>query len=146
MKQTLTLLTAILLASLVPLHSAETKPLKPNIIYILVDDAGYGDFGCYGQKTLISPNVDRLAAEGMKFTRHYAGCTVCAPSRCVLMTGLRNLLGGDGVMIERDVCEAARRSEFPDLRDALYFHYRVSDGFHVCVSFHPLDEKGACLR
>lgn len=62
----------------------------PNIIYILVDDAGYGDFGCYGQKTLTTPNIDRLAAEGMKFTRHYAGCTVCAPSRCVLMTGLHN--------------------------------------------------------
>ncbi len=61
---------------------------KPNIIYILVDDAGFGDFGCYGQKTLPTPNVDRLASEGMKFTRHYAGCTVCAPSRCVLMTGL----------------------------------------------------------
>ena len=49
---------------------------------------GYGDAGCYGQKTLATPNIDRMAAEGMKFTRHYAGCTVCAPSRCVLMTGL----------------------------------------------------------
>ena len=61
---------------------------KPNIIYILADDMGYGDAGCYGQKTLTTPNLDKMAAEGMKFTRHYAGCTVCAPSRCVLMTGL----------------------------------------------------------
>jgi arylsulfatase A-like enzyme len=61
---------------------------KPNIIYILLDDVGYGDFGCYGQKTLRTPNVDRLASEGMKFTRHYAGSTVCAPSRGTLMTGL----------------------------------------------------------
>jgi arylsulfatase A-like enzyme len=61
---------------------------KPNIIYILVDDLGYGDLGCYGQKMLTTPNIDRMAAEGMKFTRYYAGCTVCAPSRCVLMTGL----------------------------------------------------------
>jgi len=61
---------------------------KPNIIYILADDMGYGDAGCYGQKTLKTPNLDKMAAEGMKFTRHYAGCTVCAPSRCVLMTGL----------------------------------------------------------
>ena len=61
---------------------------KPNIIYILADDLGYGDLGCYGQKTLSTPNIDKLAAEGMKFTRHYAGSTVCAPSRCVLMTGL----------------------------------------------------------
>ena len=61
---------------------------KPNIIYILVDDLGYGDLGCYGQKILTTPHLNRMAAEGMKFTRHYAGCTVCAPSRCVLMTGL----------------------------------------------------------
>ncbi|MDZ4404261.1 arylsulfatase [Prosthecobacter sp.] len=61
---------------------------KPNIIYILVDDLGYGDLGCYGQKMLTTPNLDRMAAEGMKFTRHYSGSTVCAPSRCVLMTGL----------------------------------------------------------
>ena len=65
-------------------HAAD----KPNIIYILADDMGYGDAGCYGQKTLTTPNLDKMAAEGMKFTRHYAGCTVCAPSRCVLMTGL----------------------------------------------------------
>jgi arylsulfatase A-like enzyme len=68
------------------LHAA--SPPKPNIIYILVDDAGYGDLGCYGQKMFTTPNLDRMAAEGIKFTRHYAGCTVCAPSRCVLMTGL----------------------------------------------------------
>ena len=61
---------------------------KPNFIYILADDLGYGDLGCYGQKTLKTPNLDRMAAEGMRFTRHYAGSTVCAPSRCVLLTGL----------------------------------------------------------
>ena len=64
---------------------------KPNIVYILADDLGYGDLGCYGQKSgLKTPNIDRMAAEGMKFTRHYAGSTVCAPSRCVLMTGLHS--------------------------------------------------------
>lgn len=60
----------------------------PNIIYILADDLGYGDLGCYGQTTLTTPHLDRLASEGMRFTRHYAGSTVCAPSRGVLMTGL----------------------------------------------------------
>jgi arylsulfatase A-like enzyme len=60
---------------------------KPNIIFILADDLGYGDLSCYGQKRLATPNLDRMAAEGMRFTRHYAGLTVCAPSRCVLMTG-----------------------------------------------------------
>jgi arylsulfatase A-like enzyme len=60
---------------------------KTNIIYILADDLGYGDLGCYGQKQIKTPNLDRMAAEGMKFTQHYAGSTVCAPSRCSLMTG-----------------------------------------------------------
>jgi len=61
---------------------------RPNFIYILADDLGFGDLGCYGQKTLATPNLDRMAREGIRFTRHYAGSTVCAPSRCVLLTGL----------------------------------------------------------
>ena len=61
---------------------------KPNIIYILLDDAGYGDLSCYGQKHFQTPNIDRLAEEGIKFTQHYSGSTVCAPTRSVLMTGL----------------------------------------------------------
>jgi len=60
----------------------------PNIVVIMVDDLGYGDLGCYGQQQIRTPNLDRMAAEGMKFTDFYAGSTVCAPSRCVLMTGL----------------------------------------------------------
>lgn len=61
---------------------------KPNIVFILADDLGYGDLGCYGQKLIQTPNIDQMAAEGMRFTDHYAGSTVCAPSRCCLMTGL----------------------------------------------------------
>lgn len=61
---------------------------KPNIIYILLDDAGYGDLSCYGQKKFLTPNIDRLASEGMKFTNHYSGSTVCAPTRSVIMSGL----------------------------------------------------------
>jgi len=61
---------------------------RPNIIFILADDLGYGDLGCYGQKLIRTPNLDRLAREGVRFTQAYAGSTVCAPSRCVLMTGL----------------------------------------------------------
>lgn len=61
---------------------------RPNIIFILADDLGYGDVGCFGQKTVQTPNIDRMAREGMHFTDHYAGSTVCAPSRCALMTGL----------------------------------------------------------
>jgi arylsulfatase A-like enzyme len=61
---------------------------RPNIVFILADDLGYGDLGCYGQKQIATPRIDRLAAEGVRFTQFYAGSTVCAPSRCVLMTGL----------------------------------------------------------
>lgn len=60
---------------------------KPNIVYILADDLGYGDLSCYGQSHYKTPNIDRLAKEGMLFTQHYAGSTVCAPSRSCLMTG-----------------------------------------------------------
>jgi len=60
---------------------------QPNIIYIMADDLGYADLGCYGQKEIQTPNLDRLAAGGMRFTQCYAGSTVCAPSRSVLMTG-----------------------------------------------------------
>jgi len=62
-------------------------PEKPNIIYILADDLGYGDLGCYGQKDIRTPRLDRMAAEGLRFTAHYAGSTVCAPSRAALLTG-----------------------------------------------------------
>lgn len=60
---------------------------KPNIIYIMTDDLGYGDLGCYGQQRIKTPQIDQLAEEGMRFSQFYAGSTVCAPSRCVLMTG-----------------------------------------------------------
>lgn len=63
------------------------NPEKPNVIYILADDLGYGDLSCYGQKKFKTPNIDRLATEGMKFTDHYSGNTVCSPSRACLMTG-----------------------------------------------------------
>ena len=59
----------------------------PNLVFILADDLGYGDLGCYGQKIIETPRLDRMAREGMRFTQFYAGATVCAPSRSVLMTG-----------------------------------------------------------
>jgi arylsulfatase A-like enzyme len=66
--------------------AAHARP--PNVIFILADDLGPGDLGCYGQKYIKTPNLDRMAAEGMRLTQHYCGNAVCAPSRCVLMTGL----------------------------------------------------------
>ena len=65
---------------------AEERP--PNIIFIMADDMGYGDLGCYGQTLIETPNIDRLASEGIRFTQAYAGGSVCTPSRSVLMTGL----------------------------------------------------------
>lgn len=74
-----------------PLKSVSLKagpPRKPNIVFIMADDLGRADLGVYGQKVVPTPNLDRLAAGGMRFTNAYAGCSVCAPSRSVLMTGL----------------------------------------------------------
>lgn len=65
----------------------QPKNLKPNIILIVADDLGYGDLGCYGQKDILTPHIDSLAQSGIRFKNFYAGATVCAPSRCVLMTG-----------------------------------------------------------
>ncbi|MCB9307329.1 MAG: arylsulfatase [Lewinellaceae bacterium] len=67
--------------------AAPSRPDKPNIIFIMADDLGYGDLGCYGQKLIFTPSIDWIASEGMSFTQCYAGSTVCAPSRSVLMTG-----------------------------------------------------------
>ena len=60
---------------------------KPNIIYILADDLGYAELGSYGQELIETPHLDQLATSGMRFSQHYAGAPVCAPSRCILLTG-----------------------------------------------------------
>ena len=82
--KTLLATLAIALAGTFSLCAAD----KPNIIYILLDDAGYGDFSCYGQQKFTTPNIDKIAKQGLKFTNHYSASTVCAPTRCSLMTGL----------------------------------------------------------
>lgn len=69
------------------LSAQQKNERHPNVIYIMADDLGYGDLGSYGQKTLLTPNIDRMAQEGVRFTQFYSGSTVCAPSRCALMTG-----------------------------------------------------------
>ena len=69
-------------------QSTKSVQRPPNIILILADDLGYGEIGCYGQKWIETPNIDRLAKQGIKFTQFYSGQTVCAPSRCSLLTGM----------------------------------------------------------
>lgn len=80
---------AAFVVAFAPAARAQTQPpaAKPNIIFILADDIGYGDLGCYGQTRIATPNLDRLATQGIRFTQFYAGSAVCAPSRNVLMTG-----------------------------------------------------------
>ena len=77
-------LFALCAAGAIPGVSAANKP---NVVFVLADDLGWGELGCYGQQKIPTPNIDRLAAQGMRFTQHYSGAPVCAPSRCVLMTG-----------------------------------------------------------
>lgn len=76
-----------LIACLLVLVTTAFPAEKPNIVFILADDLGFRELGCYGQEKIGTPRIDRLAAEGMRFTRAYSGSPVCAPSRCVLMTG-----------------------------------------------------------
>lgn len=95
---------------------AETPP---NIIYILADDLGYNELGCYGQDKIETPNIDALAAQGMRFTQHYSGSPVCAPSRCVLMTGLHSghayIRGNDEWSERGDTWNFAAMAEDPNL-------------------------------
>ena len=80
------LFVAVAMVILTGRHDAVAA--RPNIIFVMADDLGYGDLGSYGQKRVMTPRLDQMAREGMRFTQFYAGSTVCAPSRCVLMTGL----------------------------------------------------------
>jgi arylsulfatase A-like enzyme len=78
----------LLLALLGPGTPTSAAPVwKPNIVFLLADDLGYGELSCYGQQKFRTPSIDRLAAEGMKFAAHYSGNSLCAPSRCVLLSG-----------------------------------------------------------
>src|SRR5690606_16211076 len=84
----LLVLTIFLVACQSRVESLDEAPVKPNIIYIIADDLGYGDVGFNGQEKISTPNIDQLAEKGLVFTNHYSGTTVCAPSRSALMTGL----------------------------------------------------------
>lgn len=100
--------------------SAQTQPVpKPNVVFILADDLGYGDLGCYGQKIIRTPNIDRLAARGIRFTQHYAGAPVSAPSRSTLLTGLHTghapIRGNDELTERGDVWSHRAMLDDPSL-------------------------------
>ena len=85
------LLTVLLTSAFADESSSPTSGARqPNIVFIMADDLGYGDVSCYGQSKFTTPHIDSLAQQGMKFTQMYAGTTVCAPSRCCLMTGVHS--------------------------------------------------------
>jgi len=116
-------ITALALAGISLLHvgcEKKQRPVgKPNIIYILADDLGYAEVGCYGQEKIETPNIDALAANGMKFTQHYAGAPVCAPSRCVLLTGKHlghaQIRGNDEWASRGDVWSYEAMEKYPGL-------------------------------
>lgn len=88
MKRSSLLPATVVLISVFQYQQIQASPeQKPNIIYILADDLGYAELSCYGQEKIETPNIDRLAANGIRFTQHYTGSPVCAPARCVLLTG-----------------------------------------------------------
>ena len=80
-------ITAVAAVGLFPGAASADQAKRPNLIWVMADDLGYGEVGCYGQQVIQTPRLDRMAAEGLRFTQFYAGATVCAPSRSVLMTG-----------------------------------------------------------
>ncbi len=88
MRRNATIIALLMLAMLLPVLPPAGARRPPNIIFIQADDLGYGDLGAYGQRQFATPHLDRMAAEGVRFTSYYSGSTVCAPSRASLMTGL----------------------------------------------------------
>jgi arylsulfatase len=96
------------LAPVASLPAADPAVARPNIVLIMADDLGYGDLGCYGQKKISTPRLDQMAKEGLRFTQFYAGSPVCAPSRCVLMTGKHS-----GHAAIRDNRERRPEGQFP---------------------------------
>ncbi|PHR99115.1 MAG: N-acetylgalactosamine-6-sulfatase [Blastopirellula sp.] len=109
MKNSISLLPILIAVFFVNLADGVEKSQRPNIIFIMADDQGYADLKCYGSKQQISPAMDQLAAEGLRFTNCYSGSSVCGPSRCVLMTGLH-----PGHCRRRDNTAKAHHSDFAD--------------------------------
>ncbi len=101
----------VLFAALSGIAQAAETHDRPNIVFILADDLGYGELGCYGQKIIKTPRIDELAREGVRFTDFYCGAPVCAPSRCVLMTGKH--LGHAAIRSNRQVPKNTYGSDFP---------------------------------
>lgn len=103
---------------------------RPNIVFILADDLGYGELGCFGQTKIKTPNLDKLAAEGVRLTQHYSGNAVCAPSRCVLMTGKH-----PGHAFIRDNRGTPPEGQFPIPADTVTLPKLLNQQGYVCGGF-----------
>lgn len=121
----------LLVTLLFPVFNLLAKQTRnPNIIFVLADDLGYGDVGAFGQTKIKTPNIDRLAREGMKLTQHYSGNPVCAPSRCVLMTGKH-----PGHAIVRDNREIKPEGQFPIPDEAMTIAELLKQNGYVTGAF-----------
>ena len=114
------------------------EPRKPNIIFILSDDLAQGDLGCYGQKLIQTPNLDRMAREGTRLTQAYCGTTVCAPSRTSLMTGMH--MGHSPIRANREVQPEGQKplpagtvTVAQVLKSAGYLRGRMRRGYFQCA-------------
>lgn len=132
MNKLFTLLSAsfLLFTACQNLQKQKEELQKPNIVYILADDLGYGDLSCYGQTRFETPNIDKLAKEGMTFTQHYSGSTVCAPSRSSLMTGQHT-----GHTFIRGNKEIQPEGQYPLKAEAVTLAEALQDAGYVTGAF-----------
>jgi len=137
-----------------PARKSNGKKL-PNLVFIMADDLGYGDLGCYGQKLIQTPELDKLCAGGLKLTRFHAGFPVCLPSRCTLMTGLhtghcrtnKNGGGGKHPMLETEDTTVATVLKTAGYTTAMIGKWSLGDHFLGCVKKHQnKDGSGAIYR
>jgi len=139
-----------------PATAAPSKDRKlPNLVFIMADDLGYGDLGCYGQKLIQTPELDKMCAGGLKLTRFHAGFPVCLPSRCTLMTGLhtghcrtnKNGGGGRHPMLETQDTTIATVLKTAGYTTAMIGKWSLGDHFVGCVKKHQdKDGSGAIYR
>jgi len=136
--------TTVILAVLTA-GGATAAALKPNIIYFLADDLGYGELGCYGQQKIKTPHLDQLAADGIRFTQFYAGHAVCAPSRCVFLTGKHT---GHSFVRENSEGQAAQLEERERIKKEDGYYSQIAlpaSGLTVAEVLKPAGYRTACI-